>query len=162
MITDGDVVLSPGDRNYAATLVPLASGWTVLHYGAYVDLGYAPGYDYTTIPGAPQPLFHDVNYDYPPPGPQSGLWRVYDTWSFHYEHDGINQFGDTKVDTGTDGFDNDLPGQPGYGIVDDPGEMETSPPYPVPLRGIQIKIRVFEPDSRQIREVTVVQDFLPK
>ena len=36
------------------------------------------------------------------------------------------------------------------------------PPYPSALRGIQIKIRVFEPDSRQIREVTVIQDFLPR
>ena len=40
--------------------------------------------------------------------------------------------------------------------------MITSPPYPYPLRGIQVKIRVFEPDSRQVREVTVVQDFLPQ
>jgi hypothetical protein len=38
----------------------------------------------------------------------------------------------------------------------------TSPPYPRPLRGIQVKIRVMEPDSRQIREVTVEQEFLPK
>ena len=36
------------------------------------------------------------------------------------------------------------------------------PPYPYPLRGIQVKIRAFEPDSKQIREVTVVQDFLPQ
>ena len=36
------------------------------------------------------------------------------------------------------------------------------PPYAVPLRGIQVKIRAFEPDSKQIREVTVVQDFLPQ
>ena len=41
-------------------------------------------------------------------------------------------------------------------------EKTKSPPYPAPLRGIQVKIRVFEPDSRQIREVTVVQDFLPQ
>jgi len=35
-------------------------------------------------------------------------------------------------------------------------------PYSAPplgLRGIQIKIRVFEPDSRQIREVTIIHDF---
>jgi hypothetical protein len=55
------------------------------------------------------------------------------------------------------GFDDD-----NSGIVDDPGEQITSPPYPAPLRGIQVKIRVFEPDSRQIREVTIEQDFLPK
>ena len=46
--------------------------------------------------------------------------------------------------------------------VDDAMERETMPPYTDALRGIQIKIRVYEPDSRQIREVTVVQDFLPK
>ena len=34
--------------------------------------------------------------------------------------------------------------------------------YPVPLRGIQVKIRTFEPDSKQVREVTVIQDFLPQ
>ena len=64
------------------------------------------------------------------------------------------------------GFDND-----GDGVVDeinytDPttgkGDNETAPPYPAPLRGIQVKIRVFEPDSRSIREVTIIQDFLPK
>jgi hypothetical protein len=56
-----------------------------------------------------------------------------------------------------DGFDSNA-----NGIVDDTGELRTAPPYAVPLRGIQVKIRVFEPDSRQVREVTVVQDFLPQ
>ena len=46
------------------------------------------------------------------------------------------------------------------GGVDDPNERETFPPYPVSLRGIQVKIRIYERDSRQIREVTVMQDFL--
>jgi hypothetical protein len=59
--------------------------------------------------------------------------------------------------TAYDGLDND-----GNGIVDDVAELQAPPPYPVPLRGIQIKIRVYEPDSRQVREVTVVQDFLPQ
>lgn len=35
------------------------------------------------------------------------------------------------------------------------------PPYWTPLRGLQVKIRVYEPDSKQIREVTIVQDLLP-
>ncbi len=158
VITDGDVVLSPGDPDYATYL----GTWSVLNYGAYVDLGYAPAYDDTTVAGAPQALFHRLNNDSPGPGPRSGLERVYDTWSFHYEHDGMDQFGDTLVDMGTNGFDDTPPGQVGYGVVDDPFEMETTAPYPYPARGIQIKIRVFEPDSRRVREVTVVQDFLPK
>ena len=49
---------------------------------------------------------------------------------------------------------------PASSIID--AEKPSSPPYPAPLRGIQIKIRIFEPDSRQIREVTIEQDFLPK
>ena len=41
----------------------------------------------------------------------------------------------------------------------DPAETEAPPPYRTPLHGIQIKIRVFDPESRQIREVTVVREF---
>jgi len=41
------------------------------------------------------------------------------------------------------------------------GERETLAPYPYPLRGVQITLRVYEPDTQQIREMTVVQDFLP-
>ena len=83
--------------------------------------------------------------------------RVYCTWSFHYEHDGIHQNPGAPLDGGTSGFDDN-----NDGVVDSPDEWETSPPYPAPLRGIQVKIRIFEPDSRQVREVTVVQDFLPR
>jgi hypothetical protein len=45
------------------------------------------------------------------------------------------------------------------GVVDSASEKLTWPPYPAPLRGIQVKIRVYEPDSRQVREVTVTQSF---
>jgi hypothetical protein len=46
--------------------------------------------------------------------------------------------------------------------VDDIGERETQPPYAVPLQGIQIRIRAFEPGSRQVREVTIIQKFRTK
>ncbi len=35
------------------------------------------------------------------------------------------------------------------------------PPYPYPLRGVQIKIRVYEPNSKLVREVTVEETFVP-
>ncbi len=35
------------------------------------------------------------------------------------------------------------------------------PPYPLPLRGIRVTLRVYEPSSRQVREVTVVESFVP-
>ena len=57
----------------------------------------------------------------------------------------------------TNGLDDD-----NDGIVDDLSEYITSSPYPVPLRGIQITIRCYEPDSRQVRPITIEQDFLPK
>jgi prepilin-type N-terminal cleavage/methylation domain-containing protein len=88
---------------------------------------------------------------------------TYDTWSSSYENEGIN-FGnsgnhqpDPRAGKSTNGFDDDQ-----SGVVDDQSEWLTSPPYLAPLRGIQVKIRCFEPDSRQVREVTVEQDFLPK
>ncbi|TSA02782.1 MAG: hypothetical protein D4R77_12130, partial [Planctomycetaceae bacterium] len=62
----------------------------------------------------------------------------------------------TIVDQGTDGFDNNS-----NNLVDEAAERETSPPYPVPLRGIEIRIRCYEPSSRQVRQVTVRHTFVP-
>lgn len=123
-------------------------------YGDYVNLGYA-GEAYNSATTAFSHQGH----------PGSGLnatsnnyaissARVYDTWSTSYENDGIDQDGDGVMDPAVDGFDNNS-----NGVVDDLSERETIAPYPVALRGIQVKIRIFEPDSRQVREVTVTQDF---
>ena len=147
------VVVRPGDPGYPRPDTPAAGLTMPVGYGAYVDLGYLP--NYTARPGVPRPRFHVGNYDVPN-GPRSGLYRVYDTWSTHYEYDGISQFG-RGPDWATDGIDND-----GKNGVDDDGERETKPPYPFPLRSIQVKIRAFDPDSRQIRDVTIVQNFMPQ
>lgn len=93
--------------------------------------------------------------------------RTYDTWSTQYESVGTGLTGWLLAGNGINGFDDagediNRATTTADGIVDSYDERITSPPYPVPLRGIQVKIRVFEPDSRQIREVTVVQDFLPQ
>ncbi len=40
-------------------------------------------------------------------------------------------------------------------------EFETRPPFAAQLRGIRVTIRIYEPSSQQIRQVTVVGDFLP-
>lgn len=123
----------------------------------YVDLGYNPG---ASSPPAgsslPEPQFHHLG------DPRSALQgsgvaaRVYDTWSTHYEVEGRGA-GDTAAGQLVNGFDDN-----NNGLIDDPTEAIAPPPYPAPLRGIQVKIRTFEPDSRQIRELTIVQDFLPK
>ncbi|MCE5269429.1 MAG: hypothetical protein LLG00_16255 [Planctomycetaceae bacterium] len=108
--------------------------------GAYVNLGYNTGVttNFSGLGNTPSGLNAASPY----------LSRVYDTWSTHYE---------ALAGASSNGLDDN-----NNGVVDDDGEKTTSPPYPYPLRGIQVKLRVFEPDSRQIREVTVVQDFLPQ
>lgn len=119
-------------------------------FGAFVDLGvggglfgeapnYKSGLGAVTIGGTPR-LIRSF---------------VYDTWSLFYESDGRPQFGPVP-DAGTNGFDDN-----NDGVVDDPGEFDTLPPYSAPLRAIQVRIRVFEPDTRQIRQVTIVHSFVP-
>ncbi len=115
------------------------------------------------------------------------FYMLYDTWSQHYEDAGpwnsyIN-FSETNAiasgsghfASGSNGFDDDgngtvddpaSPASPAIngsnGIAATPGEQQYPAPYPTPLRGIQVKIRTYEPDSKQVREVTVTQDFLPQ
>ena len=85
----------------------------------------------------------------------SGL-AVYDTWSTHYESNGIDENDNSLVDEGTNGLDDNA-----NGLVDEPAEAETSAPYPVPLRALEVRIRCYEPSSRQVRQVTVRHSFVP-
>jgi hypothetical protein len=62
-------------------------------------------------------------------------------------------------DKGTNGLDDNANASPG---VDDVSERETSPPYPTPLRGLRVRIRVYEPGTKQVRETTIVQSFVPE
>ena len=170
-------VVMPGDPGYTALL---ASGnCQVVGYGAYVDLNYL--YPYRKNGG------NSYSSTFSGPGNmQSGLYgsdispnvdsdnshttplcSVYDTWCSHFENYG-DAAGDSLVDQSYNGFDNN-----NVGVVDNLGHqfavVNTSgktintvawtPPYPTTLRGIQVKIRVYEPDSRQVREVTVTQCF---
>jgi hypothetical protein len=136
--------------------------------GAYVDLGYIQrnGLPSVVMPSSASPTgdawimpwFGDhgqlrhVNGTVLAPG-----YSVYDTWSTHYENNGVDEDGDGLFDEGTNGLDDDLTFGP-----DDVGERETAPPYDRPLRGVQVVLRAYEPDSRQIRQVRVTQHFLPE
>jgi hypothetical protein len=99
----------------------------------------------------------------------SATRRTYDTWSLHYEANGIDDDGVAGVDQGTNGIDNDSDGiidEPPLdtnndGTYEDLGEMETSPPYPYQLRGLEVRIRCLDPESRQVRQVTVRHTFVP-
>jgi hypothetical protein len=141
LLSTTGVATLPSDPGY--------SGNNVAGIGGYVDLNYANS-NSSIFSGPPQAKSGIVPLS-------AAMPPVYDTWSLHYEQNGIDENGDGVVDGATNGLDDD-----NNGIVDDSAEADAPPPYPVPLRGIQAKIRVYEPDSRQVREVTVVQDFLPQ
>ncbi len=137
--------LSPGDKEYDNQW---GAGATVIGYGAFVDLNYADDPTVSQFSG---------------PGRIGPYFSTYCTWSFHYEHDGFDQNPTTPplpiplIDEGTDGLDNNaLDG------VDDIGERETSPPYPRPLRGLKVSIRMLEPDTERVQQFSVVQDFTPE
>ncbi len=182
------IAVTPGDPGFASASAPNLSGSppnmiynAASGLGAYVDLnwlnrafGDVRGVEFPSGTIVPMSPFYSSG------NAESQLVAssaTYDTWSFHYEHDGINQDRDEFTDEGTDGFDNpynnsgmnpdptanSTGGTSAYaGGVDDPTERETSPPYPVPMRGIKVKILVYEPDTRQIREVSVVHSFVPE
>lgn len=112
-------------------------------------------------------------FAYPGDGPLSGnpthgfaRPAIWDTWSTHYEYDGIDNNGNGLIDEFTNGVDDN-----NNGLVDEPniygqngtptGEQEAPPPYRSPLRGIKITLRVMEQDSKEVQEVTIVHEFVP-
>jgi prepilin-type N-terminal cleavage/methylation domain-containing protein len=114
---------------------------------AYVDLGGAVSgglFPATTLTSTP--------------APKSGSWATptYCTWSEHYEANGKDDDDDTLADEGTNGSDDSAPAD---GVIDDTLELETAPPYSIPLRAIEVRIRCIEPKSKQIRQITVRHSF---
>jgi prepilin-type N-terminal cleavage/methylation domain-containing protein len=149
--TLGTAAVTPGDPGYGAStsVNPRA-------FGSYVDLG-ANQSAATTAIGMPT-LSGSMQTKSGLTGYQN---KVYDTWSLHYEFNGIDDDGDDMIDEGTNGIDDNPTDPVGGGIVDDITEQETSPPYPVALRGLEIRLRVYEPSSRQVRQMTVRHTFVP-
>jgi hypothetical protein len=145
----GNDAVVPGDPGYAAGTAN----------GAYVDLGHGE-----VAPGASgiEPHFSTQgrgNYR----GQDFGMAgsRTWDTWSTHYENNGLDEDNVAGPDQGSDGLDNNTMANNTNGEVDEPAEFETSPPYPFPLRGLEIRLRCYEPSSRQVRQVTIRHTFVP-
>lgn len=150
---DGQTAVTQGDPRYYALLSN--TGSTVSASGSFVDLNYAQNNSRSWFSGpgdSRSPLRTSATS-----GVNGGFWlpALYDTVSTHYEYDGVDNDGDGLYDEGSDGVDND-----GVGGVDDPGEWEFIPPYNRSPRGVQIKIRVFEPSTNEIREVSIVHYFV--
>ena len=81
----------------------------------------------------------------------------YDTWTPVYESDGFDQDEDGLIDQGTNGLDNGGPLAP-----DDDSERETRPPYPYPVRGVKVSIRLIEKTTNQVYQSSVVHSYVPE
>lgn len=153
--TLSNAAVTPGDPGYTSGFVT-----SPRTYGAYVDLGAGVSTTTTAI-GTPtlSGVMQAKSYltgTTSPTGALQPLSNVYDTWSLHYEFNGVDDDNDGVIDEGSDGLDNNADG-----IIDDIGERETLPPYPQALRGLEVRIRCYEPSSRQVRQVTVRHTFVP-
>lgn len=82
---------------------------------------------------------------------------VYDSWTPVYESDGVDQDGSGTVDQATNGVDDGGPASP-----DDSTELETTPPYPVPVRGIKVSIRLIEKGTKQVHQASIVHSYVPE
>jgi len=156
--------LVPSDPGYAnefnnwnsANTPPMWNKQPV-QYGAYVDLYYAE--DFGSVPPSSYfagPYFGAGTKSQVSGGdPKTQGFATFDTWSGGYEYYTPGADASTYNRAGN-GFDDD-----GANGVDDANERISSPPYPVPLRGLQIKIRVYEPSTRQVRQITIAETFVP-
>ena len=151
---NGTTVVYPGERGYGALAANLAAPFR----GAFIDLG--SGTSPNRLVGA---TISGTSTLWGVAAAKSGLAvaplttgtaEIYDTWTTAYETNGIDDDGDGFVDEGVNGEDDDSDL-----IPDDPEEHETAPPYRTPLKAIEVRIRCFEPASREIRQITVRQTF---
>jgi prepilin-type N-terminal cleavage/methylation domain-containing protein len=115
------------------------------------------------------------------PGTGAFYQPAYDTFSDGYETDGFDQGPDAitgtplstiwrlnspagvplgvsnGIDLGRDGIDNNA-----NALIDESLEEETASPIIAPLRGLQVRIRAEDPDTRLIKQMTVELDDRPQ
>jgi type II secretory pathway component PulJ len=177
---NGTTVVCPNEQGYAAlgTLGTAAAAFK----GCFLDLG--GNARFAAVPNLLVPdllatgSFTAITALSGTAASKSGLAATYDTWSTAYETNGLNEDNDTEdlngngsldagedrnangildaplIDEGVNGLDDDVDG-----IPDDPDETETAAPYSRPLPAIEIRIRCYDPTSREIRQTTVRHTF---
>jgi prepilin-type N-terminal cleavage/methylation domain-containing protein len=151
------------ERSSAAAFPPNGST-RIQANGAYVDLGNGIS---IRGPAAMAPRFEGFGSPLSLLNGSVTAPCVFDTWSTHYEADGVDQDNAAGADQGTNGVDDAIPARLAVpavvadGVIDDVDESETSPPYRYALRGVEVRIRCFEPTTRQVRQATVRHTFVP-
>ncbi len=151
--------LAPGDPHYDDLAnppppAPPPAPEPVFAEGAFVDLGWL-----TTMNPAPLPGWPGwTDWFGAAANAKSQLVRTWDSWSPHYEYNGVNDDAVPTIDQGTNGLDDGGIAN----VVDDEEERETMPPYPYPIRALRLTMRGIEKSTRNIRQVTITSSFVPE
>jgi prepilin-type N-terminal cleavage/methylation domain-containing protein len=143
------IAVAPGDPGYV-----VGGSDSNNAVGAFVDLNWtgAGPLGFTAALG-PQPFAHAGRRVRNSAAGNTLPYPTYDTWTDYYEVNGLDDNGDGSIDEGSNGVDDN-----GINGIDEAGEQETQPPYPVLLSAIQIRLRCYEPSSKQVRQMTISQE----
>ena len=139
---DAAIPVAPDDPGFPATATQISAG-------DFVDLVWNAPVDFRGS------RFNFAQLEWRTKKPLAEAF--YDTWTPVYESDGFDQDEDSLIDEGTNGLDNGGPLAP-----DDDSERETRPPYPYPIRGVKVSIRLIEKTTNQVYQSSVVHSYVPE
>lgn len=131
----GPFRLHPSDPGYWVPGIPSYAATSPV----YVDLGYS-GFSilWTNLYGDSNPVtptaFSDLGGSWLKGDAFQQKGRTYDTWTTFYQDNGIDE---------------------GYR----PSSLDDDPPYSAPLAGIQVTIRLYDANSKSVRQRTIVHSF---
>ena len=117
---------------------PVVAGGPPVALGDFQGISNGYTFEYNPSSGA---------LTFPPVAPFDLLYETYDTGTSEYNRDTAN-------DSGANGVDND-----GDGVVDEMNEQDAVAPYNVPIRGLKFTMRVTEPNTKQVRQLTVMKSY---
>ncbi len=179
-----DVTLRPGDPGYG--IVAALDPDDFIAYGEFVDLNWAGkrSLSYqselsgTTASGSVTDSLRKSGLVKADPNAGFQVFQPsYDTFTNLYEGDGVLQaelsgqrglvtptgnvtlhetWRSNIIDAGSDGVDN-LNSSSG---IDDPSELESSPPFPVAIRGLQVSIRLENRATKQFKQMSTIKEFV--
>ena len=95
--------------------------------------------------------------------------RTWDSWSTAYSEAPATGFDTSQITLPPYGLGFYPPGVPLFSDVQASGLVPSNPvypsypaPYPVPLRGLQIQVRVVDPRNERVKVISIRQDFSDK
>ncbi len=155
VVTGGSPVIVWPPNQSASVLPPVAQRTYDMFSRSCAHEGRIPPLGNNTS----APLVNDNRFDPQAPAFNVGdnqagvvrLRRVWDSWSTDYTRAPGSSINSRPGQGGPWGLPFSRPVYPSY-----------PPPYPMPLRGIQIQIRVVDPRNERIKTLTIRQDFSDK